>query len=143
VSGENVEFVRRAIETANAGAWEGDETLALLHPEIQIHTASDWPGPSLYEGRDGALALGRELTSVFDDYRWTIEQLVDGGDCVVALVRSTGSSKSTGLEVDWPFGVVYRDFRDGMVAEVRFFLDHKGAIEAAGLTAQPGVESRD
>lgn len=134
-------MVRWGIETANANGWGGEAMLAAIHPEIRIHTAAEWPGPPLYEGRDGAAALSQELTSTFDDYRWTIEQLIDAGDRVVALVRGAGSSKSTGVEVDWPFGAIYGDFRDGMCGEVHMFGDWQSALEAAGVTAQqPGAE---
>jgi hypothetical protein len=62
------------------------------------------------------------------------EQLIDLGDRVVVLARMIGTSRTTGAAVDWPFGGVFADFCGGMFAEGRYFMDHKAALEAAGLS---------
>ena len=77
-------------------------------------------------------AFIREWTSTFDDLRWELEQLIDLGDRVVVLARMAGKSRTTGTAIDWPFGGVFADFRDGTFAEARFFMDQKGALEAVG-----------
>ena len=75
-----------------------------------------------------------EWTSTFDDLRWELEQVIDLGDRVVVLARMVGRSKTTGTAVDWPFGGLFGDFRGGMFAEARYFMDHTAALEAAGLS---------
>src|SRR4029079_7634549 len=35
--------------------------------------------------------------------------------------------------IDWPFGGVFGDFRDGLFAEARYFMDQNAALEAVGL----------
>ena len=135
MSRENVETIRRMVEMANACGWDPEPVVnAWVHPEARVYPAPDFPGPDLYVGREDVAAFTREWTSTFDDLRWELEQVIDLGDRVVVLARMIGNSRTTGTGVDWPFGGIFGDFRGGMFAEARYFMDHKAALEAAGLS---------
>ena len=135
MSQENVETIRRMIETANASGWDPESVVnEWVHPEARIYPAPDFPGPNVYVGREEVAAFIREWTSTFDDLRWELEQLIDLGDRVVVLARMIGRSRTTGTAIDWPFGALFGDFRGGMFAETRYFMDHTAALEAAGVS---------
>jgi ketosteroid isomerase-like protein len=135
VSRENVETIRQMVETANASGWEAEAVVDdWVHPEARVYPAPDFPGPDVYVGRADIATFIREWTSTFDDLRWELEQIIDLGDRVLALTRMIGRSGTTGTAIDWPFGVVFGDFRDGLFAEARYFMDQKAALEVVGLS---------
>jgi ketosteroid isomerase-like protein len=133
VSQENVELVRRSIEALNALGWDSDATPGFVHPEGRIYPPAEWPGPEVYEGREGRDALIREWTSTFDRLRGEIERLIDDDDRVIALLRMRGISKAGGVEVDWPLGFIASDFADGRAREVRWFISPEQTLAAAGI----------
>jgi SnoaL-like protein len=132
MSEENVELVRRSFETLNAMGWDPDATPGFVHPEGCIYPPAEWPGPELYEGREGRDALIREWTSTFD-LRGEIERLIDDDDRVIALLRMRGISKAGRVEVDWTLGFIASDFADGRAREVRWFMSPEQTLAAAGI----------
>jgi ketosteroid isomerase-like protein len=133
----NVETIRRMVESANASGWDSESVVNdWVHPEGRMYPAPDFPGSDVYVGREEMGGFIREWTSTFDDLRWELEQLIDLDDRVVVLARMVGKSRTTGTAIDWPFGGVFADFRDGTFAEARFFMDQKGALEAVDLSEQ-------
>jgi ketosteroid isomerase-like protein len=134
---ENVETIRLMVEAANASGWDANAVVGnWVHSEARMYPAPDFPGPGLYVGREAIATFVREWTSTFNGLRWEVEQLTDLGDRVLVLARMIGESRTTGTAVDWPFGGVFGDFRDGMFAEARFFMDRAAALQAVGLSEQ-------
>lgn len=134
MSQENVETIRQMVETANASGWDAEALVDdWVDPEARMYPAPDFPGPDVYVGREDIVTFVREWTSTFDDLRWQLEQLIDLGDRVVVLARMIGRSRTTGTAIDWPFGGVFGDFRDGRFADARYFMDQNAALEAVGL----------
>ena len=74
----------------------------------------------------------RNLDEVYLEFRMEDAEFRDLGDRVVATCRIRARGRQSGAESDAPFGYLF-DFRDGTVVRVRVFLDHKEALEAAGL----------
>ena len=133
MSRENVDWVRTLIETANASGWDPKVAASFVHPEGRMYSAPDFPGQDVYVGREEIEAFVGEWISTFDDLQWKVEELVDLDDRVLLLARQVGKSKTTGAAADWHFGTIFSDFRDGMFAEARHFMDRRSALEAAGL----------
>jgi ketosteroid isomerase-like protein len=135
MSQQNVELVRRDLDGLNAAGWDPAAAPTLvLHPEVRIYPPAEWPGPEVYEGEEGRAALIREWTSTFDHLRAEIERLIDDGDRVIALLRMRGSSKASGVEVDWPLGFIAGDFADdGRAREVRWYSSTEQTLAAAGM----------
>ena len=135
MSQQNVELVRRSLEGLNAAAWNPSDEGVLLHPEGSMYPPAEWPGADVYEGHEGRAALIREWTSSFQDLRAEIERLIDDGDRVIALVRMRGTSKASGVDIDWQLGFIASDFADddGRAREVRWYMSQEQALEAAGI----------
>ncbi len=134
---QNVELVRGALEGLNASGWEPGDGPTLLHPDGRMFPPAEWPGAEVYEGTEGRAALIREWTSTFHKLRAEIEQLIDHGDRVIALLRMRGTSKASGVDIDWPLGFIASDFADGdgRAREVRWYMSQEQTLAAAGLEA--------
>jgi hypothetical protein len=83
MSQENVEIARRFVEGFNAGefAWEQLDpgVVWVIDPPAFL--------AGTYHGHDGVRTLLACFTEIFDEARYEIDELLDGGDSVVALGR--------------------------------------------------------
>jgi ketosteroid isomerase-like protein len=132
MSQENVEIIRRAMEAYNSHGVDG--LIDFAHPGVTVYPFPEWVEEPIYRGKDGWKALLEEWTENFDDFKWETEQLIDAGEKVVALVRLQGHIKGTRVPVSQPVGAVFVGFYDdGTVAEARFFMTFREALEAAGM----------
>ena len=61
-----------------------------------------------------------------------MEDPLDAGDQVVAIVRQSGRSKTTGLPVDMRFAQLWT-LSDGKQTRMRMYADPEEALRTAGL----------
>jgi ketosteroid isomerase-like protein len=131
MSQENVEVVRKSIEAFNA---RGIEALLHFHAsDVVWYSLAEWVEDPVYRGHDGARKLSATFTDNFADFDWELHDVHDAGSRVVGLVEMTGRSKDSGIQTRQQMGVVYADFRDGMIGEVRYFSTWQQALKAVGL----------
>jgi ketosteroid isomerase-like protein len=134
MSQENVEIVRRALETyiesgleAYYERWYAEDCVGEDFPEL--------PDGGSYRGREGL----RERLSNFqlswgDDLVLEPVDLVDGGgDTVIVDIAVVGRGDHSGLPLDAHFFFLL-DLRDGLVVRDRAFRTRSQAFEAAGLS---------
>jgi hypothetical protein len=59
MSKENVDLIRRAVETLNQGELQAIHTFVeeACDPEVEWHTSSDLPDSGVYRGRDNAVEV--------------------------------------------------------------------------------------
>jgi ketosteroid isomerase-like protein len=132
MSQENVEIVRRAYTAFNDG--DLGTALGFFDPDIEWN-ASDvfFDQPRTYRGR---LAWQeeflRDLMEVFAGYRADLEELIDAGDRVVAVVRVGGPGRRSGASATARVGHVLT-FSDGKLVRFTEFKEPREALEAAGL----------
>ena len=106
MSEENVEIVRRAIAMFLSGDVEG---------AIREYADPAMEFVSRFGVMDGRAYSGeRELPNYMDDiaetwerYERELEELIEAGDAVVAVLKITAVSKTTGLEVNERVGVAF------------------------------------
>lgn len=131
MSQENVERVRRAFEVFLAGKSQwGVES----DPEIEWD-ASELPVPDIsgvYRGPEAVRRWWRQWLAAWETVQFEYE-LVDAGDCVVALIDQRMRGRSTGIEV--PFGKYAQvfTFKAGLLVHWKLFISQPQALEAAGL----------
>jgi ketosteroid isomerase-like protein len=136
MSEENVEVVR-----AVTSAWQDDPrvgTFDCVDPEVEWDARGigelipDLAG--VYRGHDGIRAYWRRWLSAWNDLRFEIQDVLDGGDEIVLLVRNQRQwGRHSGIEVRMPpYGAVFT-VRGGMIVRVRWYPDQESALEAAGL----------
>ena len=129
--------MRRAYDLLNAGDIEGFGEL--LADDFVEH--EELPGGDATKA--GVTAFFRMQIAAFPDLAMTVEDVVDGGDKVVARVRFTGTHQgelmgmpATGRSVDVQVIDIMRFGDDGLVHE------HWGVFDALGMMQQLGaVES--
>ena len=128
----NVEIVRGGYEHFGA---TGELDVEIIAPDFvwDMSHFEGWPEEPTYEGVDGARTFLKTWTEGWDDWSLKLESLVDAGDLVVAIMRQSGRSKTTGLPVDMEFGMVWT-LRDGKQAHMAMYADPGEAMRAADLT---------
>jgi ketosteroid isomerase-like protein len=137
MSRENVEVVRRlfaALQSDDVGNFERrfDGVREIFDPEVE------WVAPphSLlaseeYRGYDGVRRFWTQFLSAWDEYGVEVEELIDAGDQVVAVMRLSG--RTNDLEVDEARSSLLT-LRDGRIVRIEPFASKEGALEAAWLS---------
>ena len=129
MSEKNIQLLRGVYEAP------GDEAFGAL-----LDIASDdivWvsdprmPGGGRFEGKD-AVKRYLEGLGVFKQEALDVERLVDLGDRVLGMT-TIRAKPPDGPSVEWVWCQLVT-FRDGLVTEVRNYLDRESALEAAALS---------
>jgi ketosteroid isomerase-like protein len=132
VSQENIEVVRQVYAAYAAG---GIEAVISFYAEDHVaYAVPEWPDDSEYHGPDGLRKLSRQWTENFDNFGLDVRELRDVGDIVVALLEMTGQIPGAAERVRQPVGAVHCSRQNGLIAETRYFLSWREALEAAGLS---------
>jgi ketosteroid isomerase-like protein len=114
MSQENVELVRRAYDAWNAGNF--DAASELLSPEMEWQMPPNLPESDTWRSKA------------------EVQDLIDAGDRVVALVRFRGRSAVTELELQGvSVDAAVWTVRDGKLAKVEMYGGTEAALEAVGL----------
>ena len=131
MSAENVDIIRRGYEYFIATGEPRENSMA---PEFvwDMSTFRGWPERKTYEGVEGTTEFIADWTAAWEDWRLEVEDLLDAGDEVVAIVRQSGRSKTTGLPVDMRFAQLWT-LSDGKQTRMRMYADPEEALRAAGL----------
>ena len=131
MSQKNVEFVGNfyaRIDRGDADAWD------VLPPGLVIDLSRRLIDPVTLRGPDEMRAFYRDLDAHWaGGARLEVEELIDGGDQVLVLIRFAGRGKRSGAEVEALVWNVWT-FRDGEPVRWTYFgEDRAAALEAAGL----------
>jgi ketosteroid isomerase-like protein len=129
MSRENLDRTRAGWEFFNR---TGRIDLDALHEDVAWHTREDLPNPRSYRGRDGVAALAADWAATFEDFGVNVEELIDGGEHVVAVLQVHGRIRGSSQELDMSEAHVGR-WVDGKLAEVREYATREQALKAAGL----------
>jgi uncharacterized protein len=128
MSQENVELVRRGIESVEA-FW------ALLDEDVVWDVGAD-PPPDFhrhYVGRDAVIEASRRYWGTWTDYRLDADELIDAGRSVVVVVHEQGRGRASGTPFDRRWAQVWT-FNQGRIIRWELFSDKAEALEAAGLS---------
>ncbi|MDQ2939856.1 MAG: nuclear transport factor 2 family protein [Actinomycetota bacterium] len=130
MSEENVEVVRRTLETFNR---EGIEAaLQYFDAEVEWLGPPEWLEQHLYKGHDGIRKIASVWSENFEEYRLDPEELIDAGDQVVALVHQRGRIKGSADLIEQRIGYVWA-VRNGKGARVQVYFSWEEALRDAGL----------
>jgi uncharacterized protein len=121
VSEQNVEFVEGIYGAFARG--DVPSVLGAFADDIEWYEAEGMPYGGLHRGGAAvAQNVFGPITTDVDGFAVTPEQLVASGAAVAAVVRYTGTGKSTGKTLDLP-AVHLWDIRDGKATRFRQFID--------------------
>jgi ketosteroid isomerase-like protein len=131
MSHENVELMRRGYER-----WSATGQIRARADLVWDVSRLGWPDQQVYSGPEGANQFNAEWADAWDDWHLEVEDFVDAGERVVAIVNQRGRSKATGIPVDMRFAQVW-SFRDGQAIRMQMYASVDEALEAVGLSAEP------
>jgi ketosteroid isomerase-like protein len=136
MSEENVELVRRFIETFNGGDLEGAIALVDPPPESEFMPGDIGPEPAtVYRGPEGMSRASEMFWGEFDDPQIELHELIDAGEQVIVSATFRGRGKHSGAETSWgPLWGVFTMREGRMIRWQRFGTDRDEALEAAGLS---------
>jgi ketosteroid isomerase-like protein len=136
VSQENVDLVRRLFDAV--AERDGATVLSIYHPEIEWdgsrHRWSEMlPGQAIWHGHDELRRFSRRYYEMWEDLQNEIEEVIDAGEHVIAVVNSRARGRASGVEVEWAHHGSVWTIRDGKVVRVVWFPDRAEALESLGL----------
>ncbi len=129
MSQENVEIVRSMLDAWASGDRETaraafDESVVFIMPPIDATVS--------HGVRETERALEAWRRS-WDDYSVETEELIDGGEHVIAINRQRGRGQASGTEVDLTSALVCT-LRASKIIRAEVFETKGQALEAAGLS---------
>jgi ketosteroid isomerase-like protein len=137
MSEQNVELVRRLLEMF--ARREHEAVFAFYDPDIEwdatyIRSRGFDDLAGVYHGHEGVRTYWRRWLQAWKDLEFEVEDVLDAGDEVVALIRNQRQwGRHSGIPVEMPpYGLVFT-IRAGKVVRWRNFSDQESALEAAGL----------
>jgi len=134
MSEQNVEFVKGVYGAFARG--DVPAVLGAFADDIEWFEAEGMPYGGVYRGPEAvAQNVFGPITEDVDSFALVIEELLDSGATVAAVVRYTGTGKASGKALDVPAVHVW-DIRDGKLSRFRQFIDTVKYAEVvpAGVT---------
>jgi ketosteroid isomerase-like protein len=103
-----------------------------LHPDCEC--VLHYPGaePTIYKGLEGWRMVWRDWLAPWASYRTEVEDLLDAGDRVVALVRDYGRREPGAPEVEMIAAAVWT-VRERKIARAEFYTHRSEALDSVGL----------
>ncbi len=134
MSRENVEVVRKGFDAFEQG--DMGRFGEVMDPQVVTYAPEGWPEGGPFVGRDESLREFERLQEDWTDHRIVMEEILDGGDWVVARFRWEVTGRASGVEAVMDQSAAFR-VQAGKLAEARFFWKHDHALAAAGLGRLP------
>jgi uncharacterized protein len=127
MSQQNVELVRRLYL-----AWNEGDTTALTHlfdeeVELRLNVMM-----GSYFGHEGVRRFVADLMVDWIQLSMTVEETLDGGDLVLAVVLEHGIGRSSGVPITSTETHVWT-LRDGRALRAEAYANRAKALEAVGL----------
>jgi ketosteroid isomerase-like protein len=135
MSRENVEVVRGIYEavTQRDGATPFEAYAEDIVWDISNSGRADLMMKRVYHGHEGVRQAWRESVSVFGEVDLEVDELIDAGDRVLAVVHDRVVGRASGAPVEAIHFAVW-DLANGKVTRLRVFDDRQQALEAVGLS---------
>jgi ketosteroid isomerase-like protein len=142
----NSELLLAGYEAWNRG--DCDAWLALLDPQVEIHTSGVFPDLSAeYRGHRRARKFWHQLREPWESFSIEVERIEEEGDCAAAAIRFRGRGLDSGVEVDMRFGsaINVRDDLATLLVNRRTLEEARATVLAAEPAAsraeRPGTEA--
>jgi ketosteroid isomerase-like protein len=129
MSAENARLLLRIYETPEDDGFGA--LLEIASDDIVWISDPRMPGGGRFEGKE-ATRRYLEGLGVFTREALDVERVVDLGDRILGMT-TIRAKPPDGPSVEWVWCQLVT-FRDGLITEVRSFLDRERALEAAGLS---------
>jgi ketosteroid isomerase-like protein len=139
MSQENVELVKEFMDLFAAGS--RDAWRDYFDPDVVWDTsASKMPFAGMYHGHEGVERFFREWLGAWRGYSIKIHEYIDADSSVMVVFNQSGIGRGSGVRADRDFFAVY-DLKNSKVVRYRQYESRQEALEAAGLSPEPGADS--
>ena len=128
---DNLEIVRSAIAMFLSGDVEG-AVREYADPEMEFVSRFGAMDGRTYTGETEFPRYLTDIEETWERYERDLEELIDAGDAVVAVLKITAVSRTAGLEVNEKVGVTFW-LEQGRIARMVSYPTVPAALEAAGL----------
>ena len=123
-------IVRRATEAHQRH--DNETALSLYDPEVEMELPFMGGGIQIYRGLDGVRAWYRDLLGAITEWTTTVEEWIDGGNDVIAVLRTAGRGRKSGAPFQRREAHVWT-LRDGKLWRLRVYGTREEALKAVGL----------
>jgi hypothetical protein len=99
-----------------------------------VHQSPDMPGTAqVFEGHEGVMAVGRELTESYSEIEWDPREVRELGDArYLVLIWATGRGRGSGIVLEGEIGHVVT-LEGDRVGAMDVYLSWDAARDAAGV----------
>jgi ketosteroid isomerase-like protein len=130
MSQENVEVVRRGYEAYARGDLA---TAGLAYSEDTVWDVTRFrPDEGTHTGLEELTKYLQSWRETWAEHSFSLEQALDAGDRVVAVIVESGTGRASGAPVTIRYGQVIT-VRGGKIIETIVYRDVDEALEAAGI----------
>jgi len=132
MSQENVEILRRALPSANAGDW--DAVVEAYDPEVEFRDLRPTPdAPDVQRGHAGVRGVVARWTEIYDEFGAEVYEYVDAHPWVICDTEWHGKAKGSDSHIRTRVADAY-EVRDGkIVRAVMSYPNVATALKAVGL----------
>ena len=130
MSQESVELVRKAIDAFNRR--NGPDFDALLASGAEIIPVRAAIESVVYRGPGAGSQYCVAVDERWENLRWEVEDIRDGGQWVLVLGHIRGRGRDSGAVIDVR-GAWVANLHDGTIARFQTFSDRAAALKAVGL----------
>jgi ketosteroid isomerase-like protein len=138
MSQENVEIVRLIYDAWAAGDFTAGADA--LDEHVVFVVSPDFPAWGVFLGLDGVRNYMRDFLEQWERFTVEAEGVEDVGDTVLVRARQRMQGKTSGVEGDMPFFMLFT-FRGKKIVRLESIKSERGALEAAGLSEQDAQSS--
>ena len=131
MSESNVEAVRGVYERWSAGDFSA--SLEVMDPDVVLVLPAEFPDPGTYRGLEQIAGYMRHFLEPWTHIAIEAEELIDGGDTVVAAIRQHGTGRETGIVTEMRYFQTWV-FQGSKVVRLEASRDRAKALGAAGLS---------
>jgi ketosteroid isomerase-like protein len=131
MSQENVEVMRRLIAAFNSA--DGEAFDGFLTSDAEVVPVRAALEGTIYRGPDAGTQYCTAVDQSWENLRWEVEEIREGGDWVLALGHIQGEGRDSGAAIDARGGWL-ANFTEGRIARFQTFANRADALEAAGLS---------
>jgi ketosteroid isomerase-like protein len=131
MSQDNVEIVREGFARWNEGDY--DFLFESAAPDVELLSRFGSLTGEPYRGREGVREWLADIQQNFERFDLWLDDVRDLGDDVLAIGGIEMRARGSGVDLKEPMGWVL-EFRDGLLARMRFYAQPAEALEAVGLS---------
>jgi ketosteroid isomerase-like protein len=132
MSQENVETVQKLFDVWKDGP--DDVPTDLVAPNIEFISPLTSLRGRPYRGYDDARQWLRDITEQFEVWEYTLDEVMEVGDAVLALGHVHLEGRGSGVTLDQEGAWLVHFAPDGRVSRLHVYTDRDAALEAAGLS---------